>query len=211
LDRRVTYDNNVVGASVGDYNTTTINVTFQDGQTRTVQIFRLLHPIDERRIQAEDWKQLHEEFQKISLKLVLVRGIVSPKNLHWVLQGLEIQWTLDCQDLIQKFIDLDRLPERVAKREFIAAHENGGWLAQLRSCSLELDGIIRQCVEPEELGSRLEEIIALLLRLERVGGQLLGYLDSRLQRVIKELDQAIYQARQILTEPPSSTQPETTS
>jgi hypothetical protein len=186
-----------------------VTMIFQNGETRTVEILKLLSPIEENRMQAEDWKSLHESFQRISLKLVQVRWSIVGEDLSLVL--LENLWTFDCRDLIQRFIDLDSLPERTVRREFVTESEKTRWLVQLGSYASELDGIIGQCVEAEDLRVRLEAVLAALLRLERISNHLLSFLDSRLQRVIKELDQTIVQARRVLTEFPISTPSTATS
>jgi hypothetical protein len=195
----------VQGSVVGDH--ATVTMIFQNGERRSVQILKLLGPIDEHRIRAEDWKSLHVEFQRITLKLVQVRGAVSDQNLDFALIRFEDHWTHDCRDLIQRFAELERLPARATKQEFILANEKGGWLAQLLSHAVALDQIVSRCIDAEALRAHLADILATLLRLERVGSQLLDFLDSRLQRVIKELDQAVANARELLTHTAEETPP----
>jgi|SRR5215216_5014329 len=203
---KVVFKERAIATLVGEHGT--INVTYQNGQQRTIEVFRLLGAIEENRMQAEDWKSLHEDFQRITLKLILVRGIVAGEDLKLALDSFEDHWTLECRDLIQSFIDLERLPERTARREFVIASEKSGWLVQLRSYALELDGVIGQAEDPR---IQIAKLLTALLRFERLSSRLLSYLDFRLQKVIKELDQAIAHARRDLTEPPSPTQPEPTS
>lgn len=199
-----------IGTAYGNYNTINLTYNTHAGE-KTIDLLAMLHPIEENRMQAEDWKSLHEDFQRISLKLVFVRGAVAGEDLKLALQGLQDHWSFDCRDLIQYFVNLERLPERMVRREFITESAKSKWLVNIASYALALDGIIDECKEAEDLRGRFGEILATLRRLELISGQLLSFLDFRLQKVIKELDLAIAQARRSLTEPLNSTPPKETS
>jgi hypothetical protein len=188
----------------------TVTMIFQNGEKRIVQIFGLLGSIDENRMQAGVWKQLHKEFQEISEHLVWVRGATADDDFSKALGALDQIWPY-CHDKIQYFGDFGRLPDMAAKREFMAECEKNAWMKHLQEYALDLEVIINRCETPDDLKANLREFSAALQRLERLGGRLLSFLDARLQRVIKELEQAIIHARRDLTETPSSMPSEVTS
>jgi len=159
----------------------------------------LLSLIVQRRMKAEYWKRLHEDYQNISLKLVIVRGIASPDNLEMALQGLETHWRMECSDMIYRFIKLERLPDGTVKEDFLNADCNSKWLEGLRSAAEKLDNIVDQCEIAADLRVHIEGVKATLYNLEVVGSKLLNFLDARLQRTIKELDEDIESLRATFT------------
>ncbi len=155
----------------------------------------LIHAVVQRRMQAEDWKQLHADYQAISLKLVILRGAASPDNAEMALHGLETHWRLECSSMIEYFIKLERLPDGIVKQEFSFAESNSNWLLRLRVAAEQMDAIIDECATPDDLRHRMKEVVSTLYTLELISSQLLNFLDARLQKTIKELDRDIEAAR----------------
>jgi hypothetical protein len=153
----------------------------------------LLGSIVQKRMQAEDWKQLHKDFQTVSLKLVMLRGATSPDNPEMTLQILEMVWRDECSDMIQRFTKLDRLPDRTVQEKFRDADRDSKWLERLQSAAEDLDRIVNQSVTVDDL--RVDEVRDTLYNLERVSSQLLNFLDDQLQKTIKELDTDIEKLR----------------
>lgn len=166
-------------------------IIFQNGERRTVQLFALLGPLAQRRLQAEDWKQLHVEYQSLSLKLIILRGQIWPANLDGVILALEYNWSGECSALIHQYTDLERLSEGPVKTEFTSANRRSNWLARLETSAQRIDTLVGQCESAEDLAARLAELTAELHRVERMCSELLTFLDSRLQRAIRELDKEL--------------------
>jgi hypothetical protein len=155
----------------------------------------LLSSIIQRRLQTEDWKHLHADCQAISLKLVIIRGVASPDNLHMVLHDLETHWRMECSNMITKFIALEHMPDSYAKRELVKANNTARWFEKLELIIQQTDQIIDLCVTVEDLKVHQRDLMASLFSMELVVGQLLNFLDSRIQKTIRELDGDIEKIR----------------
>lgn len=154
-----------------------------------------LGSIVKRRIQAEEWKRLHEDCQTISLKLSIVRGVASPDNAEMALYGLETHWRLECSDMIRRFVELEHLPDGAVKQDFMTANQNSSWFRSLQQTAERIDQHVDQCETVEDLRIQMKHIVANLHSLELTSGQILKFLDARLQRTLKELDRDIERAR----------------
>lgn len=157
------------------------------------EVERLIWSIAEKRRQAEDWKQLHEECQEISLKLVILRGVVSANDLDTSVHDLEHHWSWECSFSIRSFIDLDRLADSAVKREFVGINKTGRWLEKLQIATERMDKIVDQCARPADL--LLDQAMSVLSDLEKAVGELLKMLDTRLRRSIGELERDVLRVK----------------
>lgn len=201
---RADFHDQSIGTAVGHHNT--INITYHNGEVRTVEVFRLIDPIDDFRREAAAWKAMHARYQQISFKLADVCGAVAGEGLT----QLEGHW-LDCRDQIQSFVELEWLSKRGIKQRFITANHKSRWLDNINSDASALDVLIGECKEPEDLTVRMVEIHPTLRRIERNSRTLFRFLDDQLHRVFEELADAIAQARDCLIEPPNSAPPRSNS
>jgi len=147
------------------------------------------------RIQARDWKFLHQKCQGISLKLIILRGVISTNDLQMVLHDIENYWMDECSVMIVSFWRLDGLPDGLARQEFTSSEHGKRWLQTMQNISGQVDDIVDQCVTTEDLLVHLSEISDALHGLERTSSELLNFLDHQLQRAISELDKDIELAR----------------
>jgi transcriptional regulator with XRE-family HTH domain len=205
-----------------------------------VRLSQVLDLIEERRRQAEDWKQLHQECQDISVRLVYVREIMPsgkkerdpplleermlqtpeeemPQPLEEralrsteervqrfvderALQLLYTYWLNECSGKIRRFIEFERLPDRVVKRDFMSVNQNQNWTDELRREAQKVNYILGQSLTVGEFQKRASLFEAALRGLEKTSCQVLEFLDGRLQRTLKELDSDIGKARTNFTQ-----------
>ncbi|MGB0385540.1 MAG: hypothetical protein ACPGWR_12010 [Ardenticatenaceae bacterium] len=149
----------------------------------------------QRRMQAEDWKLLHEDGQTISFKLFMVRGAISADHMAFALESLEMQWRMECSDLIKRFIRLEHLPDRRVREQFREANRRSRWLERLQQNTERLDYIVDQCAMPADLQVYMRDLSATLYRLERISNELLRFFDDKLLRTLRELEHDIEEAR----------------
>ncbi len=173
-------------------------LTPQQLQTRFGNLANSLTSLIQRRMQLEDWKGLHEEYQSISLKLVIIRAAMSDEDSSVLLRDLVNHWSIECSSLILSFCELAGLRDGIVKREFLT-DQNARRLEALQALTLAIDEIVNQSYTVQLLEGRRKELGIALTGLERVGNELLKFLDRRMQRTIRELDGDLEQARASFT------------
>ncbi len=149
----------------------------------------------QQRMQAEDWKQLHKDCQTITFKLFLIRGAISRDNIEFALETLEMQWRMECSDLVKRFMSLEYLPNRYVKRQFLETSRCNTWLDRLKKDVDYLDLLVDQCALPEQLQHAMKEVSMTLYRLERTSNELLRFFDDQLLKILRELEYEIENAR----------------
>jgi hypothetical protein len=154
----------------------------------------LINSASERSKHAEDWKQLHKECQAIAVQLVVLRGVVAGDNLKLILFDLELHWRWSCISKIEQFTKLEHVPDGAVKQEFLAASRSR--LDELQSEAHKLDIMVNECVKVENLQARMRDLVITLQRLERICGQLLEFLDGKLQKIVIELSRDIEKTKE---------------
>lgn len=149
----------------------------------------------QQRMQAEDWKQLHKDCQVITFKLLLIRGAISRDHIEFALDALELQWRMECSDLIKRFMRLEHLPDRHVRQQFLETSRCNTWLDRLEKDTDDLDLLVDECTWPEQLQRSMKEISMTLYRLERTSNELLRYFDDKLLKTLRELEHEIEDAR----------------
>lgn len=159
-------------------------------------ISSLFASVIRQRMQVMDWKQLHEDCQKINIELVVLRGVIVPVDVELALRDLEMHWTL-CSDRINRFVMLEGLSDRSVKQQFIKTHQNR--LTKLQLIAENMDEFVRECITDQDFLERLEDIREVLMDLDLSTVLILEFLDGRLKRAIRDLEEEIETLRTILT------------
>ncbi len=167
----------------------------------------VLGPIGQKRIEAQQWKQLHEDCQRLSSDLALVRKSIMLDDMDTTIHDLEMLWEMRCSDKARTFADVDRLPNGPVKQEFLRTISETAWIDRVKTVICTVDEIqIRICKPNNIFGGgqsreSLDELINALGVLETIINQMLQFFDDRLKRVLQDLDTEIESARENTTGP----------
>jgi hypothetical protein len=134
----------------------------------------LLTPLSK---QIEDWKELHERFQKLNTYLICILGELGP---NYLIKDLEDAWMgkNGCHPMILKTMNLSEISEQV-KHEFLENTNNQ--LDTLKSETKNIDTIISQCENPEDLESRIQTLKAEFTSLLMTNSNILSCIDDMLK------------------------------
>ena len=154
----------------------------------------------QQRMRAEDWKKLHNDCQVITFKLLLIRGAISRDHIDFALDVLELQWRMECSDLIKRFMRLEHLPNRYVRKQFVKTSLCNTWLDRLKQDTDNLDLLVDQCTWPEQLQHSMKKINMTLYSLERTSNELLRFFDDKLLKTLGELEHEIEDARRYFME-----------
>lgn len=154
---------------------------------------KTLEPISQHRIQARDWKLLHEELQNISLQIVILRGMISGD-----LSAFETIWGLGCSQQITTFCQMESLPNGYVRDEFTRIEKSNHWFAQIEETRSKLDQIMRDCDSPQKFEASGKTVSEIFQRLNLIIEQVLQFVDKKLQQAINSLDQEIESSRKII-------------
>jgi len=151
---------------------------------------KTLEPISDLRIQARDWKLLHEELQNISLKIVILRGMISGDLL-----AFETNWGYDCSRLISAFCQMETLPNGDVRNEFTRVERDNRWFAHIEETRSKLDQILRDCDSSQKFEASSKTVSEIFQRMNLIIEQVLQFIDKKLQHAINSLDQEIESSR----------------
>ncbi|HAC63796.1 MAG TPA: hypothetical protein DCF68_09715 [Cyanothece sp. UBA12306] len=150
-------------------------------------------------MQVLDWKVMHENFQDLSLKLICVRGLISSDDYKIVLHDLENHWRDECSSKISLYTEFSIIIRSGKVRdEFEEKDRNSNWSKRLKDYAKKIDDIVDGCVFPKDLDPKMESLISYLSSLEKINGQVLEYLDTRLKVTISELENDFEELRSSL-------------
>ncbi len=150
-------------------------------------------------MQVLDWKMMHENFQDLSLKLICVRGLISSDDYKIVLHDLENHWRDECSPKISQYTEFSIIIRSGKVRdEFEEKDCNSNWSKRLKDYAKKIDEIVDGCVFPEDLVPQMESLRSYLSSLEKINGQVLEYLDTRLKVKIFELENNFEELRSSL-------------
>jgi pimeloyl-ACP methyl ester carboxylesterase len=143
--------------------------------------------VDFRR-QADGWKRFHERCQFLSLKLIIIRGLIDRGHLDQSLHDLETHWSLECSILCKEFAKIDWLPGGSVRNQFLEDDARAKWFPNLIAASVKIDGVIDACVTTDDLARNFDSILHSVRQIEKTLAELLRYLDRKLVLCIQELD-----------------------
>lgn len=177
-------------AIITEWSAVEFNVTPLSGVLST-----RLSAISSRRIQAQDWKQLHHEAHRVSIRLMTLRMVATAGNLSPL--DLDTLWMMETRSMINGLSQLSSLPFGTVKQTLVEQDQRTKWLIRLFNESSNLDELISQCTTFNDLQKLLGKIVHSLVITEKVNAELLYYIDEQLQRTIRELDNDVENLRTI--------------
>lgn len=146
----------------------------------------LLTLFGEQSLQVKDWKTLHDQFQKLSIKLISVRGIVSSnKDYKSMLQDLEDHWRYECSSNINLYTQFSSISSKV-RAQLEELDRSTNWLKQLKYLTKKINDEVDKCKNSKKLKTKIKSIRYSLSSLEKINGSFLGYLDDQLQENISK-------------------------
>ncbi len=149
----------------------------------------LLSSLAEKRMQVQDWKELHEKFQDLSIKLIIIRGLISSDDYETIIHDLEIHWSFECGPKIMRYMQFGRIIRNGHVRDkFEEVDRHSDWSNKIMNLVQKINEIINQSLEPENLKTRMKFLREYLSSLERINGSILAFLDDNLKVKISELE-----------------------
>ncbi len=158
-----------------------------------------LSTIIEHRVQAEDWKELHEQSQIISKNLFELRGMILLSD-DVALRILLQSWQIMHSSAIREFVRFEKLSDGPVRERFLQRNQETVWLINLSGDRQKMDNIINELKDATQLQARMREIMETLNKLEAAFSQILYFADQGLKKTIRELDKAIVETDKMLGE-----------
>ena len=156
----------------------------------------LLSSLIKKGIEVVDWKVLHEKFQDLSFKLMTVRGLISGDDYNTMIHDLESHWRDECSSKLYQCTEFSRIIRSGKVRdEFEERDQDSHWSKRLKDLTKKINDIVDQCVEPEDLASRIELLRSHLSSLERTNSSILLYLNDHLKVEISEQEKDFEELR----------------
>jgi len=150
--------------------------------------------IVQRQEEAQAWKQLHEQYQTVSLELAVIFKVVSRRTPAIVLGALESHWQMEASNRVHECIDTRQMTGGLVKQKFVRDKNVRSWRESLRTHATTMDSLADECCkETRILRARLDEVFQTLSELQYYCSQLLFFIDSRLKStlVLQRRDEGI--------------------
>lgn len=154
-----------------------------------------LHAVVTRKMDAQDWKQVHEDCQEINLRLIILRGALSDSDPYMSYSALHMHWRMDCSRRIKQLARFEHLADAPVKQELAGSGHHSHWLRDMLNITQEVDLIVTQCATPEQLQAAITVIRTQLSALEISSNELLKYVDVQLKLTLRNLERDIESAR----------------
>jgi hypothetical protein len=156
--------------------------------------------VDRCRMQAQHWKQLHEEWQRVNKLLATVRGylpfdVKSIQDAQRLIELLELDWQMQCSGMLRSLAALEAAVHPNVIRIITDAEKHSGRLAAVLTITIAVDQIVDSLRGGDDLIGRRRELDNLLRRLELRSIELLEFFDARLRDSLNELEVEMAHAR----------------
>ena len=153
---------------------------------------QLVELVVQRKSAAEDWKQLHEQCQGLNHELAVFRAFAWSSNPSLV--DFELSWDVLGDELIQ-FTRLEHLVDGLVRGDMKRACEQSRWFPKIVADVNWISSVLSECYQIEDLRDQSKELEHAVWRLQIVMGEILKFLDRRLQMTIRQLDRDLESVR----------------
>jgi hypothetical protein len=139
--------------------------------------------------EAADWKALHETFQALNTKLIIIQGLIKDNDYNRLIGSLETHWSMECQPQLLRSINLNRIVGAgKVKDEFEEEDQNGEkWRNKLKEYAESIDTIVASMGGAGNIPQQIQLLGEKLSSLLNLNIYILSYLDDKLRVKILEI------------------------